>query len=592
MKIVAVIQARMGSTRFPAKVLKPLVGRPVLWHIIHRLRKCETVDEVVIATSVKAGDDPLVGFAASMGVRVCRGPEDDVLRRFLIAAEATGADVIVRVTGDAPLVDPATVDALVRLLCQRGADYVTAEPGVPCIHEGFSPMSASVLRRLASEKGDHPVAREHVTAYFKQDPAFARCVCFDVPAEHRFAGARLSVDVPADLVFLERIYALLGQAPGEADVAEVVRLLKRCPELLKLNAAVRQKGAGETTRRVLIRCDGGRQIGTGHVVRCLALADELREKHGTGITFAIWEDKVAVETVAKEGYAVEFRGAGECEATWLEEVIERTAPDCLVMDFRTDLERERVERWRSRGVLIVTIDDPNDRRLAADLAFYPPVPQVECMDWSGFTGERHTGWDWVILRRQFAQAHKASPSCHCKGEPCVLVTMGGSDPGGLTSKAVDALKQVGEAFRAVILLGPAFSGRRELNRRLEDAQFPFDIRENVQNMAGLMRSADFAVASFGVTAYELAASGVPAVYMCLTDDHAKSSTAFVQAGIAVSVGRADIVVPKTLPNTIEDLLRSSNVRKEMGLRASELVDGSGGERVAACVMAAVGAGYE
>ena len=115
-RVAAIIQARMGSSRLPGKVLMPLVGKPVLWHIIHRLRKSRTVDVIAIATSDRPDDDALVEFANREDIPLIRGPVDNVLLRYAKAAEELDPDVIVRVTGDAPLIDPATVDKLVEKL--------------------------------------------------------------------------------------------------------------------------------------------------------------------------------------------------------------------------------------------------------------------------------------------------------------------------------------------------------------------------------------------------------------------------------------------------------------------------------------------
>ena len=287
MRTVAIIQARTGSTRLPGKVLMPLVGKPVLWHIVHRLRKCRSVDEIAIATSTNPVDDPVEKFALGEGIKVVRGSENNVLARYVLAAEQLGADIIVRVTGDAPLVDPATIDRLVVTLIKGNADYCTGDPRVPSIHEGFSPFTFRALRKLRDKAGDDPVAREHVTAYFKKHPEFVRVSYVPIDLDYQFSGARISVDTPADFHFLEEVYARLKVPAGEADVRDVVRLLRSEPKLLEINARVHQKRADERTMRALFRCDGDGQLGLGHIYRCLALADELRDGHGYGVSFAM-----------------------------------------------------------------------------------------------------------------------------------------------------------------------------------------------------------------------------------------------------------------------------------------------------------------
>ena len=577
----------MGSIRFPGKVLRPLAGKPVLWHVVHRLRQCVMLDEVAIATSVEAVDDPLVAFAVRHDVPLVRGPEENVLKRFEMAIDQFMPDVVLRVTGDAPLVDPAMIERLLNTLIREDAGYCVVDPSLPCIHEGFSPFTTWAFRKLVTEAGDDPVAREHVTAYFKEHLEFVPTAYAELPESEQFFGARVSVDNPADIDFLEAVHTRLGVKAGELDVRDVVRLLRSEPELLAINGHVHQKCADEETRRAVIRCDGGSRVGMGHVVRCLAFADELRERHGVGVTFAMMEDELGIAMVKQSGYRVEQGCATGDEALWMEGVLCRTAADLLIMDFRTDLDSSHVARWRARGVLIVTIDDPSDRRLAADLAFYPPVPQVKRMDWSGFSGTLYSGWEWVILRRQFAQAGTWKLG-HVSGTQvsdlsphlCVLVAMGGSDPAGLTLEAVRALKQIDECFQAVIVLGRAYCDRTDLDCLLRDASFHFEIRTDAQEMVRLMSEVDMAVASFGVTSYELASVGVPGVYLALTSDHSESCSAFEDAGSGINLGVHAEVTTAQLAGCIRSLLIDPAERTRMHERCRQLLDGCAAERMA------------
>src|SRR5258708_36179112 len=122
-RVVAVIQARMGSTRLPGKVLKPIAGKPLLWHIVHRLKACRLLEDVAVTTSINPADEAIVEWCNSQGVTVVRGAEDDVLARPARAAEKLDADVIVRVPSDAPFIDAGFVDQLVAALSEQKADY-------------------------------------------------------------------------------------------------------------------------------------------------------------------------------------------------------------------------------------------------------------------------------------------------------------------------------------------------------------------------------------------------------------------------------------------------------------------------------------
>jgi spore coat polysaccharide biosynthesis protein SpsF len=221
MRVVGIIQARMGSRRFPGKMMARLQGRPLLWHSIARMRHCVVLDELMLATSIDSGDDILAAFAEAMDLPVFRGPEDDVLGRFVGAAAASDADIVVRISGDAPLVDPLLTDKLVNALIAEDADYVQPVPGMPCFHDGVDPISRRILDRLANEAGTDPVAREHVSGYLKIHPGFGKCAYIEVDHLLQFPSPRLSIDEPADLAFFERLYQKFGAPAGHLDLRAV-----------------------------------------------------------------------------------------------------------------------------------------------------------------------------------------------------------------------------------------------------------------------------------------------------------------------------------------------------------------------------------
>lgn len=336
-----------------------------------------------------------------------------------------------------------------------------------------------------------------------------------------------------------------------------------------------------TSKKVLIRCDAAPEIGFGHVVRCLALADELRDSHGCRVDFAMLQGPQGVAQVQAQGYAVfqPSQGIEDLnEGAWLQDLITGNQHQILILDVRTDLANEPVQSIRVSGVLIVTIDDPSDRRLHADLAFYPPVPQVERFDWTGFTGKLFVGWDWVLMRPQFAEAatraHAKAGEFQAERQKngsrlTILVTMGGSDPAGLTLLALEAIEQLDGNFRVLVVVGGGFMHGAALTKWLSKAKRIYDIRRDVTDMASLMAESELAIASFGATAYELAAMGIPAIYLCLTRDHAESSQAFVTAEMAVSLGEHSHVTAMELSKAISSLVMKPQQRRAMsdhGLR--------------------------
>jgi len=575
-RVVAIIQARMGSTRLPGKVLMPLAGKPILWHILHRLRKCRTITEVVIATSDQSCDDALVDFAHSCNVRIFRGSEENVLQRFLIAARDTQADYIVRVTGDAPLVHPETIDLLVTKLLLEQADYCRGGDGLPTIHEGFDPCSRKVLERLAAEAGDDPIAQEHVTAYFKLYPEFAKSVIVALPPGYEIDGVRTSVDTPDDLLFLETLYQRLHAEPGELDLLQVVKLLHGEPELKQINAHIVQKDVASVYGRILIRADGSPQLGLGHLVRCLALAEEFRSSYGLGVYFALLEDGVGGELVRRRKFPVMFKTTKQTESQWLDDLIERFSPQALILDIRTDLNAGHFPYWRKLGVKVVVIDDPSsERRFAADLAFYPPVPQLTKADRVEFSGEAFIGWEYLLLRPEFG--HRIERKEHTP--PRVFVCMGGSDPGGFTLTAIAALQRLQHKFQATVVLGAAFMHAAAVAEIEADLPESIRIQRDVDQIASLMQESDLALASYGGIALELAALGVPALLFCLTSDHVDSAQALVAAGMARTIPAENQKSVEQVTDLLNALLSNGQLRQKMR-QACRQVDGQGTARVA------------
>jgi spore coat polysaccharide biosynthesis predicted glycosyltransferase SpsG len=334
---------------------------------------------------------------------------------------------------------------------------------------------------------------------------------------------------------------------------------------------------------VLVRCDGSAAIGLGHVVRCLSIARELRDTQGCTVAFAMRFGPVGRDLVSEHGFPVLAPVTEEGEfscVSWLAGLVREFGADVLIIDARDDLDLEGVKEIKQSGVLVASIDDLGDRRLGADLAFYPPIPQLHSLDWTGFLGELHAGWQWVPLRSEFRGLERQPE----EPLPRLLVTMGGSDPAGFTLQALRALQLSRLDFALTVIIGPAFSGREELADLLAASGREFQLLQAPASMARVMTGCDLALASFGVTAYELAAAGVPAIYLCLTPDHAESASAFVAAGIARSLGFREEICGTMLAGHVEELLADRAGCRSMGERARGLVDGRGAARIAECII--------
>jgi spore coat polysaccharide biosynthesis protein SpsF len=573
LRIVAVIQARMGSTRLPGKVLKPVAGQPLLWHIIHRLQASHLIEEIAVATTTHPRDDAIVEFGQANGVTVVRGPEDNVLARFACAAETLDADIIVRVSSDAPFIDAGFVDHLIASMIEQGGDYVLLEEGAVTAHEGVDPMTRRALDKLMMDAHDDPVAREHVTGYFKLHPDFvpiARAQSFP-PLARR--GGRLTIDTPDDLAFVEAVHARMHARAGEASLGDLLLLLDREPSLRSLNDHVQQKTLDVSGGLALMRCDGGGGFGYGHVKRMVSLARALRDREGIGSIFAVNGSEDALVPIRAAGFEAELTGP---DAAALRLLLETRQPDLFILDGREGPSRLELEELAKSVSVTAVVDDASDRRLAADVAYYPPVPQVERLDWSGSRCNPRTGWEWTMLGLSQAASRPkpASP------RPTLLVAMGGSDPKGLTLRAARALARLDPIFRARFVIGPGVEHREKVASSIVKLKSNFETIEGADDLAVEYASADFAIAAFGVTAYELAAFGVPSLYLCLTEDHALSASAFEYAGMGISLGLADEASDQRIAKSVWALLGDTTRQREMRAVGLMTIDGQGASRIA------------
>ncbi|MBF0482803.1 MAG: hypothetical protein HQK81_01245 [Desulfovibrionaceae bacterium] len=340
-----------------------------------------------------------------------------------------------------------------------------------------------------------------------------------------------------------------------------------------------QAFAGDAATAVVIRCDASATLGLGHMTRCLALAGELRLGGRVRPVFASRLDELASRAVAAAGFEMLPPAAGEEAdyAGWMERVLESTGARALVCDARDDFPARTLRLARRKGVLIVVIDNPGDARLFADLAYYPPSPRLERMDWTGFQGRLRQGFDWVLLRPEFRQPGPRSVN----SPPLLAVSMGGGDPAGLTLIAVRGLLELEAGFRAAVALGPGFGRREELERLARQNPSRIRLVSRPVDMAALIRGADAGLISFGVTAYEFAALGVYTAMICLTPDHMESARPLQEHGCGVILGLAAEATPSRIAGGLTAIL-------PRGKTFNSPVDGRGAERIAGEILAALG----
>ncbi len=238
MRVVAIIQARMGSTRLPGKVLKDLAGATVLERVVSRLRRCRLVSKVVVATSLEKADDLILNECQRIGTDGFRGSEQDVLDRYYRAAQQAEAEVVVRITSDCPLIDPEVSDKTIQKFLAERPDYASnaLERTYP---RGLDTevMTFAALESAWNE-ARQTYQREHVTPFLYQHPE--RFKILSVKGDHDYSQHRWTLDTPEDLEFLRAVYARIVDR-DDLSWRDVLNIVEREPELAEINRNVIQK---------------------------------------------------------------------------------------------------------------------------------------------------------------------------------------------------------------------------------------------------------------------------------------------------------------------------------------------------------------
>ena len=240
MKVVAIVQARMGSTRLPGKILKLASGKTLLEHLISRLRRADSIDKIIIATTNSENDEAVCRLAKKIGVSCFRGSESDVLDRYYQAAKEFKADVVVRITGDCPLIDPDIVDRVVTqyLKFVDEFDYVSnVRP--PTYPDGMD-VEVFSIKTLETfwKKAGLQSEREHVTAYLTDHMRDFRVM--NVTSEQDHSNLRLTVDNPEDLKLVRCIIRALFAEKKYFDLKDILSFLKTRTDLSLINSHIKR----------------------------------------------------------------------------------------------------------------------------------------------------------------------------------------------------------------------------------------------------------------------------------------------------------------------------------------------------------------
>jgi spore coat polysaccharide biosynthesis protein SpsF len=241
-RVVASIEARMGSSRLPGKMLMDVNGKAALARVVDRLRHATAIDDIVLATTVNTADDVLATWANAYGIAVHRGSEGDVLQRVVESHRLMESEIVVEVTGDCTLLDPEIIDLGVATFRANACDVV-ANVVKPSFPQGVDVQVFPLALLEAVECTVHdPAVREHVSLHFYENAELYRVLHLMAPPRYRAPEHRFQLDYPEDLAFIREVYRRLEPLHGDRfGTPEVLELLSARPELAAINAHCQEK---------------------------------------------------------------------------------------------------------------------------------------------------------------------------------------------------------------------------------------------------------------------------------------------------------------------------------------------------------------
>jgi spore coat polysaccharide biosynthesis protein SpsF len=242
MKIIATIEARMMSSRFPGKVLLEAAGKSMLQRLVDRLRAVPSIGGIMLATTINKADDELEKISKIIGIGCYRGSQDDVMGRVIGAGESAGADIIVEITGDCPIIDSQIVEQTIRLFNANQADYVS-NAHIRSYPDGMDTQvfRLETLKRSATMTNDR-LDHEHVTLHIRNHPEVFTQLHLVSPPETHWPELGLTLDEPKDYELLKKIIEHFEPNNSLFSCREVIQLLKQRPDWVAINQDVLRKG--------------------------------------------------------------------------------------------------------------------------------------------------------------------------------------------------------------------------------------------------------------------------------------------------------------------------------------------------------------
>lgn len=592
---VIIVQARMGSKRLPGKMLRTLQGSPLLDHVLNRLLAYKKEEKaclgIVLATSNIPENEPLsrhvkVHFPA---VDLIEGPEEDVLERFLMALrQFPEAKNVVRVTGDCPFLNMEALDGMLRSHQTKNASITNYEPGHEYVDKGIEVASRDALERIASNPRVTPSDREHVTSFLYHNAGDFRVNYIQSNPVLRRADIHIAVDTEKDLFFLEALTKEIGKPVREISVYDLITHLDGHPQLLNINLGSAGKSSRHEPIQIVFRCDGGLDLGMGHIHGSLRLAKLLSRELAAGIEFVVKDNPAVISLLSKNGFSVEVLPpdiSPEEDIAHLMRKRERSEWAALVINFS----REQLiaydkcfDQLMERSGRLIFQDNPLPSSKSADLvinALPYPGSQISYDPPSIILD----GLAYFLVSEDLYEKRRVFREEKRKGSAeRILVSLGGSDALNITQRVLEALAHMQYGGFVDIVLGHANESKESIEAWWQDSGLNGSVNCGVDDMPERMLEAGLGISGVGLTAYEMLYAGLPHVLLSSHELNHAVAQKHAETWEACSyIGRGDRVPLSELTEQIKSTLDAVSLNRsnassgrinEVGSRCPEIIE--------------------
>jgi len=590
MKVAAIIQTRVGSTRLKNKATAEIEGKTMLEHVIERLKASKALEEVIVAVPDSEGNETLTAIAEKSGAKAFAGSEENVLERFLGAAKKFDVDVIVRVGGDQPLISAEGIEESVERHLEKKADYtfsrsITGVKDGYALGTGVEVVSTRALEKVA-ENTKQADEKEHVTLFIRRYAPLFKIEEVSAPKELVRPGLKLTVDTDQDLQTVKAIFKELYKPGKIVSAKEAVKFLDEHPEIASLNSSEEEAVKKMRQKMIVIRADSNPKIGIGCITRSLNLADSLKGKYP--VVFITEDNKQGVELIKQRGYNAIVHPAwkeldseieGSCQ---LLEELAKESDVLFIVEYKilNDKFIKGVSKIAKKTVVIANYPktlELQDANAVINANVFPGKGEEEKEE--GKTAY-YRGPKYIILAKQF---ENAGPKPVVGKVQQVLVTMGGADKENAAASVVKALDKVEGYFKATIVVGPIYAFEKELRELAEKSSKELKVEKNipVKEMFELMKEADLAISAAGISLYELCSQGTPTIVMAAESVYGHQlgiANAFAKANAAHSLGLFKETGVEQISKAVEELVGNKELRKSLSEKGQAFVDGKGLER--------------